>query len=139
MKKVVQFQASTVRKPKAKAKAKAVAKAGGALGRGPAPAKRKPASADELRTIERIKLELPERIRRRREGNVTRSEVSDAHSRAGYAAELDRLHGEAGFHGAIPGHVAGRMQALAGALRVPLTNGLPTGVSSHYPSYHAML
>ena len=130
MKKVVQFQASTVKKPKAKAKAKAG---------GVAPSKRKQASAEELRTIERIKLELPERIRKRREGNLTRSDVSDAHSRASYAAELDRLHGEAGFHGSVPGHIAGRMQALAGALRVPLTNGLPTGVSSHYPSYHAML
>ena len=97
MKKVVQFQASTIKKPKAKAKA-ATAKA---------PTKRKQASAEELRTIERIKLELPERIRKRREGNLTRSDVSDAHSRASYAAELDRLHGEAGFHGAMPGHVAG--------------------------------
>ena len=129
MKKVVQFQASTTRKPKAKAKAAATK----------APTKRKQASAEELRTIEKIKLELPERIRKHREGNLTRADVSDAHSRASYAAELDRLHGEAGFHGSVPGHIAGRMQALAGALRVPLTNGLPTGVSSHYPSYHAML
>ena len=112
----VQFVAAAKRKPRKKAPPKA-----------PLP---------KLRIIDRVKLELPDRVRKRTESNLTRHELTEAHSRASYAAELDRLHGEAGLHGAVQSH---RIAALAGRLGVPLNNGLPTGVSAHYPSYTPML
>ena len=119
----VQFVAAAKRKPRKKlALPKAKAKAFPTVG--------------TLKTIERIKMELPDRVRRRSESNLTRADLAEAHTRASYAAELDRLHGEAGLHGAVQSH---RISALAGRLNVPLLNGLPTGVSAQYQSYTPIL
>ena len=51
-------------KPKAKAKAKAFPTVG------------------TLKTIERIKMELPDRVRKRTESNLTRHDLAEAHTRA---------------------------------------------------------
>ena len=89
---------------------------------------RKAPPANDLRRIEKIKLEMPDRVRRLRETNVTRNDIIDAQVRAGHAAELDRLHGQSGMlHGAVPGHVATRMATLAGALNMQFPG------TAHYP------
>ena len=117
--------------PKAKAKAKAAPKSKAA----PKARPRKEPAANDLRRIEKIKLEMPDRVRKRTESNVVRHDLADAHIRAGYAGELDRLHGESGLlHGAVPAHVTARMGTLAGALRVPMgLGGFPAGASAQYP------
>ena len=93
-------------------------------------AKKEPA-ANDLRRIEKIKLEMPDRVRRLRETNVTRNDIVDAQVRAGHAAELNRLHGQSGMlHGNVPGHVAQRIMTLAGGLG---HLGQPYAGTAHYP------
>ena len=79
-----------VAKAKAKAKAKAAPKAKAVP---KARAKGKEPAANDLRRIEKIKLEMPDRVRKRTESNVVRNDLTEAQARAAYAGELDRLHG----------------------------------------------
>ena len=119
-------------KPKAKAKAKAAPKAKAVP---KARAKGREPAANDLRRIEKIKLEMPDRVRKRTESNVVRNDLTEAQARAAYAGELDRLHGESGLlHGNIPAHMGARMATLGGALRVPMgLGGLPVAGSAQYP------
>ena len=117
-----------VAKPKAKAKAKAAPAKAVAKAKGREPA------ANDLRRIEKIKLEMPDRVRKRTESNVVRNDLTEAQARAAYAGELDRLHGESGLlHGNIPAHMGARMATLGRALHVPMAAGLPVAGSAQYP------
>ena len=97
----------TVKVPAVKAKAKGKAKP-------------KQPSAAVLKRIEKVKLELPDRIKKRTESNLLKAELNDANNRARYASELDRLRGESGLYsGAVSRDVQQRVTALAGAVRAP--------------------
>ena len=112
----------TVKAPAVKAKAKA---------------KPKQPSAAALKRIEKIKLELPDRVKKRTESNLLKADLAEANNRARYAAELDRLRGESGLYsGAVSRDIQQRVSALAGAVRTsPGASG-----SAFYPSgYPAMV
>ena len=105
----------TVKAPAVKAKATARGKAT-AKGK----AKPKQPSAAVLKRIEKVKLELPDRIKKRTESNLLKAELNEANNRARYASELDRLRGESGLYsGAVSRDVQQRVTALAGAVRAP--------------------
>ena len=98
-------------------KAPAVTKA---TARGKAKAKPKQPSAAVLKRIEKVKLELPDRIKKRTESNLLKAELNEANNRARYASELDRLRGESGLYsGAVSRDIQQRVTALAGAVRAP--------------------
>ena len=102
---------ATAAKPKAKAKAAA---------------KPKPrvAGAAQLAQIDRIKRELPDRVKKLRETNLLRSQYMEANNRQRYAAELDRLRGETGLMtGPLHQDLSARMDALRGALNMNPSSG----------------
>jgi hypothetical protein len=105
---------------KAKAKAKAFAKA---LAKAPA-ARKKVAGAAQLSQLDKIKRELPERVKRLRETNLLRSQFMEANNKQRYAAELDRLRGESGLlTGTMNQDLSARMDTLRGALNMNPSSG----------------